>query len=154
MLNILLSFAQFEREITDERIRDKIAASKAKGMWMDELVLLGYELHERKLVINPGEAMLVRRVFADFVRRRSPTDLLRQLAAEGNTSRSGRPISKQALYKMFHNRPYLGEILHKGQAYPGQHEAIITRETWDAAHAILAESSRHRAAETRLRRTR
>ena len=152
MLNVLLSFAQFEREVTGERIRDKIAASKAKGMWMGGPLPLGYDVRNRLLVVNETEASLVRRIFKDFTQCRSTTDMVRELAADGHTTKSGRPISKQMLYKMMHNRIYLGEILHKEKYYPGQHQAIIDRGLWDAVHAILAENNRQRASETLQRR--
>jgi site-specific DNA recombinase len=152
MLNVLLSFAQFEREVTGERIRDKIAASKAKGMWMGGPLPLGYDVENRLLVINDVEASLVRRIFKDFVRCRSTTDMVRELTADGQTTKSGRPISKAMLYKLMHNRIYLGEILHKGKYYTGQHQAIIEQNLWDAVHAILAENNRQRASETLQRR--
>ena len=154
MLNVLLSFAQFEREVTGERIRDKIAASKAKGMWMGGPLPLGYDVQNRLLVINEVEANLVKRIFKDFTRCRSTTEMVRELTAEGHTTKSGRALTKQTLYKMMHNRIYRGEILHKGQYYPGQHSAIIDQPLWDAVHAILAENNRQRASETRLRRNR
>ncbi|QKS31368.1 MAG: recombinase family protein [Candidatus Accumulibacter similis] len=152
MLNVLLSFAQFEREVTGERIRDKIAASKAKGMWMGGPLPLGYDVQNRLLVVHEVEARLVRRIFKDFTRCRSTTEMVRELSAEGQTTKSGRPLTKQALYKLMHNRIYLGEILHKGTYYPGQHQAIVDRDLWDAVHAILAENNRQRAVETRQRR--
>ncbi|WP_374681452.1 recombinase family protein [Accumulibacter sp.] len=152
MLNVLLSFAQFEREVTGERIRDKIAASKAKGMWMGGPLPLGYDVENRLLVVNEVEARLVRRIFKDFTRCRSTTDMVRELTADGQTTKSGRPLSKQMLYKMMHNRIYRGEILHKGTHYRGQHQAIIDQDLWDAVHAILAENNRQRALETRQRR--
>ena len=152
MLNVLLSFAQFEREVTGERIRDKIAASKAKGMWMGGPLPLGYDVDNRLLVVNEVEANLVRRIFKDFTRCRSTTDMVRELTADGQTTKSGRAISKAMLYKMMHNRIYRGEILHKGTHYRGQHQAIIDQDLWDTVHAILAENNRQRALETRQRR--
>jgi len=152
MLNVLLSFAQFEREVTGERIRDKIAASKAKGMWMGGHPPLGYRIEDRRLIVVDIEAGLVRRIFTDFVACRSTTDLVRQLAADGKTNKQGKPFSKQMLYKLMHNRVYLGEIPHKGKSYPGAHEAIIDQALWDAAHAILAENNRQRTSETWQRR--
>jgi len=152
MLNVLLSFAQFEREVTGERIRDKIAASKAKGMWMGGPLPLGYDVENRLLVINEVEARLVRRIFTDFTRCRSTTDMVRELTADGQTTKSGLPFTKQMLYKMMHNRIYQGEILHKGKYYPGQHQALIEQDLWDAVHAILAENNRQRAAATLQRR--
>ena len=152
MLNILLSFAQFEREVTGERIRDKIAASKAKGMWMGGHPPLGYRIEDRRLIVVDVEADLVRRIFTDFTRCRSTTDLVRKLAADGKTNKQGKPFSKQMLYKLIHNRVYLGEIPHKGKSYPGAHVAIIDQTLWDAAHAVLAENNRQRTSETWQRR--
>jgi DNA invertase Pin-like site-specific DNA recombinase len=152
MLNILLSFAQFEREVTGERIRDKIAASKAKGMWMGGHPPLGYRIEDRRLIVVDVEADLVRRIFKDFAACRSTTDLVRQLAADGKTNKQGKPFSKQMLYKLMHNRVYLGEIPHKDKSYPGAHESVIDQALWDAAHAVLAENNRQRTSETWQRR--
>ena len=152
MLNVLLSFAQFEREVTGERIRDKIAASKAKGMWMGGYTPLGYRVQDRRLVIEEAEAKLVRHIFHEFVRCRSTTDLVKQLAANGQTTRSGTKFSKQMVYKLLNHRVYLGYILHKEKSYPGQHEAIIDQALWDAVHAILTENNRQRQSETWQRR--
>lgn len=121
MLNVLLSFAQFEREVTGERIRDKIAASKAKGMWMGGPLPLGYDVRDRLLVINETEAALVRRIFHDFVTLRSATLMAKAYGAQGVVTKGGKPFTKQTIYKMLHNRMYLGEIVHKGQSFPGQH---------------------------------
>jgi len=152
MLNILLSFAQFEREVTGERIRDKIAASKAKGMWMGGYPPLGYRVDNRRLVVVAEEAELVLRLFREFAVCRSTTDLVRRLDAEGTTTKTGKRFSKQALYAILHNRVYLGEIVHKGKSYPGAHVAIVDQATWDAAHAVLAQNNRQRASETWQRR--
>ena len=148
-LNILLSFAQFEREVIGERIRDKVAASRKRGMWMGGHVPLGYDVIERKLVINESEAAAVRMIFERFVRLGSATVLAKALAAEGVRNKRGKPIDKGFLYKLLGNRVYLGEAVHKGTAYPGEHEAIIDRELWDKVHAILRTSPRQRAANTR-----
>ena len=152
MLNVLLSFAQFEREVTSERIRDKFAASKAKGMWMGGYTPLGYRVQDRRLVIEDTEAKLVRRIFHEFVRCRSATDLVKQLTADGQTTRSGTKFSKQMLYKLLHNRVYLGHIMHKEKSYPGQHQAIIEQALWDAVQGILTENNRQRTSETWQRR--
>ncbi len=146
-LNILLSFAQFEREVTGERIRDKIAASKAKGMWMGGVPPLGYDVVERKLVINEPEAELVRYIFARFVELESIVRLVRELEIEGHTTkawttqagktRAGKPIDQQYLFNLLRNRLYLGEMTHKGKTFPGQHEAIVSLELWEAAHALI-----------------
>jgi DNA invertase Pin-like site-specific DNA recombinase len=151
MLNVLLSFAQFEREVTGERIRDKIAASKAKGIWMGGPLPLGYDVRDRLLVINEKEADLVRRIFDEFVSIRSATLMAKAYVAEGVLTKGGKRFTKQALYKMLHNRMYLGEIVHKGQSFPGQHQAIITRAQWDAVHALIATDGMERRRETRDR---
>ena len=148
-LNILLSFAQFEREVIGERIRDKFAASRARGMWMGGKVPLGYDVRDRKLVPNPEEAPRVRRVFELFVETGSSTEAARRLQSEGATSKSGRLLNKSDVYKLLNLRTYVGEVEHKGQVYPGLHEAIVPRQLWDRAHAILQVSPRARAAQNR-----
>jgi DNA invertase Pin-like site-specific DNA recombinase len=148
-LNILLSFAQFEREVIGERIRDKFLASRKKGMWMGGTVPLGYRVENRKLVIEESEAAAVRMIFERFLSVGSATTMARQLNAEGVTSRSGKPIDKGMLYKLFNNRVYIGEAVHKGISYPGEHQAIVSRDIWDKVHSILAESSRKRAGQSR-----
>lgn len=148
-LNILLSFAQFEREVTAERIRDKIRASRQKGMWMGGIVPLGYRVDNRKLVIEEAEAATVRMIFERFVSIGSATVLAKALAAEDVRTRSGKLIDKGFLYKLLNNRVYIGEAVHKGESYPGEHQPIIDRALWDKVHAILAESPRRRASNTR-----
>jgi len=148
-LNVLLSFAQFEREVTGERIRDKIAASRAKGMWMGGFVPWGYDAVDRKLVINEAEAAQIRYIFERFVELGSATRLTRELVRKGIINKRGRPIDKGFLYKLFRNRVYLGEAVHKGTSYPGEHQAIISQELWDKVHAILKISPRTRANNTR-----
>ena len=150
-LNILLSFAQFEREVTGERIRDKFAASRAKGMWMGGFVPWGYDVVDRKLVVNEAEAAQVRAVFQRFTELGSATQLTRELVAQDVRTKRGRPIDKGFLYKLLRNRLYLGEAVHKGTSYPGEHQAIIDQPLWDAVHAILQESPRQRAANTRAK---
>ena len=148
-LNILLSFAQYEREIIGERIRDKVAASKARGMWMGGKVPLGYDVASRKLVVNEGEAARVRRVFELFVETGSGVETVHRLQAEGVTAKSGRPLDKGDVYKLLNLRTYIGEVTHKGNVYRGEHEAIVPRDLWDRAHAILQVSPRKRAAQNR-----
>ncbi len=148
-LNILLSFAQFEREVIGERIRDKFAASRKKGMWMGGFVPLGYDVKERKLVINKAEAVTVRRIFERFARIGSATELVRALRTEGICGKQGKLVDKGYIYKLLNNRVYIGEAVHKGVAYPGEHQAIIDRTLWDRVHAVLSESPRKRAASTR-----
>src|SRR5512144_3161481 len=158
-LNILLSFAQFEREVIGERIRDKFAASRRKGMWMGGTPPLGYDVRDRKLAVNETEADLVRLIFSRFLRVGSATQLAQELRRAGHATKSwttqdgklrlGKPIDKGALYKILKNRLYLGEAVHKGTPYVGEHEAIIDRATWDKVHAILAENTVARANGTR-----
>ncbi len=148
-LNILLSFAQFEREVIGERIRDKVAASRKRGMWMGGVVPLGYEVRDRKLVINEPEAANVRMIFERFLTVGSATTLARALSAEHVRSRRGNPIDKGFLYKLLSNRIYIGEAVHKGTAYPGEHQPIINRDLWDKVHSILATKPRTRASNTR-----
>ena len=144
-LNILLSFAQYEREIIGERVRDKIAASKARGMWMGGPVPLGYDVRDRKLVVNEAEAATVRRVFEGFVTTRSATKLAPMLRAEGLLTKVGRPFNKGTIYKTLNLRTYLGQVAYKGNIYPGEHQAIVTHDLWDRAHAILQVNPRARS---------
>ncbi len=148
-LNILLSFAQFEREVIGERIRDKFAASRKKGMWMGGYPPLGYDVKDRKLVVNEMEAATVRMIFERYVLVGSATILARSLAAEGILTKRSRPVDRGYLYILLNNRTYIGEVTHKGNSYPGEHRAIIESPLWNKVHAILKESPRQRAANTR-----
>ena len=148
-LNILLSFAQFEREVIGERIRDKFAASRKKGMWMGGWAPLGYDIKDRKLVVNEAEATTVRMIFQRFLRVGSMTKLTVALRSEGMQTKGGKPVDKGYLYRILNNRVYLGEAVHKGIAYPGEHAGIIERSLWDRVHEIIRESPRKRAMRTR-----
>lgn len=148
-LNILLSFAQFEREVTAERIRDKFKASRMKGMWMGGYVPLGYDVRDRKLIVNDDEAALVQNMFERFVEVGSATILARQLRAEGVRNKQGTLIDKGFLYRLLNNRVYLGEVVHKGDTYPGEHQAIIEPRLWEKVRLIMGESPRKRANNTR-----
>jgi site-specific DNA recombinase len=149
-LNVLLSFAQFEREVTGERIRDKIAASKAKGMWMGGRVPLGYDLRNRKLYINVREAEQVREIFSQYLRMRTVPGLMSHLiktgvrtkvrVSPGGKKMGGQYWSRGALYQLFRNHIYVGEIEHKGSIYPGEHDGIIDREIWNQVQALLDEN--------------
>ena len=159
-LNVLLSFAQFEREVTGERIRDKIAASKRKGMWMGGVVPIGYELQDRNLILHLPDAEVVKEIFQLYLKLGCVSRLQEYLEQQGmhskkRISRTGRAsggavYSRGALYGMLQNRIYLGEITHKGATYPGQHEAIIDQALWDQVQAqfkanLQAERKRPRA---------
>ena len=148
-LNILLSFAQFEREVTAERIRDKMAASRRKGIWMGGVPPYGYLVDNRKLVVDETEADDVRWIFARFLELGSATILAKEIAARGIRTRAGNVMDKKFLYRLLNNRALIGEAVHKGESYPGEHDAIIDRQTWGRVRAILQESPRKRAARTR-----
>jgi len=148
-LNILLSFAQFEREVIGERIRDKFAASRKRGMWMGGFVPLGYDVRDRKLLVNEAEAATVRMIFERFAQIGSATTLVRALVAEGVRNKRGRPIDKGFLYQLINNRIYLGEAVHKGTSYPGEHAAIVDQALWHKVHDVMQVSPRLRAAGTR-----
>ncbi len=159
-LNVLLSFAQFEREVTGERIRDKIAASKRKGMWMGGLVPLGYEVRDRQLVINPSEAKTVRYIFQRYYELGSVRLLKDELDRTGvrsklrvakNGSRSGsHSFSRGALYTLLGNPIYIGEVRHKGTRHPGQHQPIVERAEWDKTDELLrAHATRARGKATK-----
>lgn len=162
MLNVLLSFAQFEREVTGERIRDKIAAAKKKGLWMGGVPPLGYDVVDRQLVVNQDEARVVRRIFAEMLTIGSPTVIAQRLADEGVTTKSwttktgvhraGTRMEKKYLHKLLRNRIYLGELSHKGSWYPAAHPAIIGQGLWDQVHAVLATDGHERGIETMTRR--
>jgi len=150
MLHVLLSFAQFEREVGAERVRDKIAASKAKGMWMGGTVPLGYDASDRKLVVNEAEATTVRAIFAAFVELNSVQETLRWSQEQRLTTKvrhragkqiGGTPFHYGALRCILSNRTYVGEVEHKGKTYPGQHAAIVDRELFSRAQTILASRS-------------
>ena len=161
-LNVLLSFAQFEREVTGERIRDKIAASKAKGMWMGGLAPLGYDLPtagSRSLVVNDVEAETVRRLFRRYLELGSVYKLIAELDEQGVRSKQritakgrfvgGTPFSRGAMFHLLQNRVYVGEIVHKQNRFDGQHDAIVQRSLFDDAQALLASHRRTRTAQRR-----
>ncbi len=162
-LNVLLSFAQFEREVTGERIRDKIAASKAKGMWMGGVPSLGYDLPlpgSRTLQVNEAEAAQVRRIFTRYLDLGSVHRLQQELAEAGIVSKrrttaqgkvvGGVVLSRGALFHMLKNRLYLGEIPHKDRCYPGEHTAIIEPALFDAVQARLAAARRPATGERKV----
>ena len=138
-LNILLSFAQFEREVIGERIRDKFAASRARGMWMGGKVPLGYDVVNRKLIVNEDEAPRVRRVFEIFAETGSGVEAVRRLQGEGATSKTGRPLDKGDVYKLLNNRTYVGELYAIETEVRGK-PPDIRREARQARSKILVEA--------------
>src|SRR6478672_2015323 len=148
-LNVLLSFAQFEREVIGERIRDKFAASRKRGMWMGGWAPLGYEVKDRKLIVNEVDAKLVRSIFQRFLKVGSATTLARQLIAENIRNKYGKLIDKGMLYKMLNNPVYVGIAVHKAVSYPGEHVGIIDRKIWDKVQGQFKENPRKRAGTAR-----
>jgi site-specific DNA recombinase len=148
-LNVLLSFAQFEREVIGERIRDKFAASRKRGIWMGGWAPLGYEVKDRKLIVNDADAKLVRSIFQRFLKTGSATTLARELIAESVRNKYGKQIDKGILYKMLSNPVYVGVAVHKGVSYPGEHVGIIDRKIWDKVQARFQQNPRKRAGATR-----
>ncbi len=153
-LNILLSFAQFEREVIGERVRDKVAASKQKGMWMGGHPPLGYDIEHRKLVVNPKEALLVNEIFERYLEMQSAYKLAEFLNGRGDRNKrwmnrhgvesGGQPFLYQALYKILNNQLYIGRITHKDKSYDGQHQPIISVELWDRVQNVLKAGQEHR----------
>ena len=150
-LNVLLSFAQFEREVIAERIRDKVAASKARGMWMGGPVPLGYEVQDRKLVVVPEEAATVQAIMERYLASESVRTLVEELRSDGivskqrkmrdGSTKGGTPFLRGALCWLLSNRVYVGETVHKDNVYPGQHDAIVSRDLFDAVQAKLADKA-------------
>lgn len=163
VLNILICFAQFERENIAERIRDKMAASRRRGKWVGGAPPFGYDVDytAKRLVINEAEADIVRWIFTRMAQVKSVSFIINELRERGITSKAWRsktgkihpgiPFDRGNLYKLFHNRTYLGVCCYQGTDYPGEHQAILTREQWDAAHAVLKEN--HHARTNRSRAT-
>jgi site-specific DNA recombinase len=162
-LNVLLSFAQFEREVTGERIRDKIAASKRKGLWMGGFAPIGYVPHERTLAVDEPRAQRVREIFALYLELGCVRRLKLELDArgwktperQGKRPGGGRAFSRGYLYRLLSNPIYIGQIAHKGVMHPGQHQAIVVEEVWQATRLLLKQnaqghSDRIRAAEPSL----
>src|SRR5437899_9177604 len=159
-LNVLLSFAQFEREVTGERIRDKIAASKKKGMWMGGVPPLGYRCRDHKLIVIPREAEDVRHIFRRYAALGSVRLLQQELDGAGIRSKSwvstagrcwgGKPLARGALYTMLRNRIYRGQIVHKDQHYPGEHEPINDEVLWEEVQGKLAANAVERASGERM----
>lgn len=147
-LNVLLSFAQFEREVTSERIRDKIAASKRKGMWMGGVVPLGYRVEDRKLVIEEIEARTIRMLFQRYVDTKSITRLVDELAAEGIRTKprtlvtgrttGGVPFTRGSLSQLLQNPLYMGKVRHRRELFDGEHDAIISEDQWNEVQLILS----------------
>jgi hypothetical protein len=150
MLNMLLSFAQYERELTGERIRDKFAESKKKGLWMGGYPMLGYDINDRKLLINEEEARVVKLIYDRFLETESCTLIADELNRRGCRSKSrphtsgrndgGKLYDKKAVRRILENQYYRGYVTHKGEIYKGQHDAIIDDESWLKVQEIFAKN--------------
>src|SRR5580704_17139745 len=159
MLNVLLSFAQFEREVTGERIREKIAAAKKKGMWMGVTPPICYELKDKKLLISKTQAQVVRHIFGRYAALKSVAKLGRELRAQGyrtnpftsfaGQSHGGKPFTRGHLYRILQNRVYLGDVTHKDAAHRGEHAAVVERKLWDRVQQVLATNRRAAASGSR-----
>ncbi len=151
-LNVLLSFAQFEREVISERIRDKVAQSKARGIWMGGPVPLGYDLGDRELLVNPAEAAQVRQIFELYMEARSVRRLKAELDRKGMRSKvrhqkndrvtGGGPFSRGHLYRLLANPIYIGKVPHKGKLHDGKHQAIISNDLWERVQGQLRDNKR------------
>src|SRR5271166_6990 len=163
VLNVLLSFAQFERELIAERTRDKVAAARRKGKWTGGLPCLGYDVdaHSRKLVVNAEEAARVKAIFALYLEHRGLLGVVEELGRRGwhnkqcltrkGTVRGGRPFTKGSLYELLTNLTYIGQVRYRKETHPGEHPAIVDQDTWEQVQALLAEHGRVRAVEQRSR---
>jgi hypothetical protein len=143
------AFAQDALDNQSERIRDKFAASRRKGMWMGGNVPFGYRVENRKLLIQEDEAAIVRSIFERFLQIGSATILARTLNAEGLGRKNGKAFDKGLLYKLLSNRVYMGDAVHKGASYPGEHQPIISLDLWDKVRSMVAESPSKRAGQSR-----
>ena len=162
-LHMILSFAQYEREVIAERIRDKVAAAKRRGMHCGGMPVLGFDTVDRKLVVNAEEATLVRHIFERFRSLGSATTLAKELNERGHrtkewkiktgATRGGRSWNKSHIYRLLNNRKYIGEVEHRGEVYDGEHDAIVERELWDDVQAILRRNRRARGNESRGKNT-
>jgi site-specific DNA recombinase len=152
MLNVLMTFAQYEREVITERIRDKVAAAKRRGKYCGGVPILGYDVdrESKKIIVNPEEAKVVQYIFRRFIQLGSAKSMGRELNEQGYRTKSwttkkgkvrkGVKWNTGHVYRLLNNRVYIGEIVHKDQSYPGEHEAIVDRKTWDKVHAVLADN--------------
>jgi len=159
ILNVLLSFAQFEREMISERTRDKIAAARRKGKWSGGMPILGYTVVKTKLVVDPAEAELVRQIFAMYLERRSLLAVVKELNARGwrtkrwttkkGEARGGRVFGKNALYQLLTNVVYLGNVRYKDEVHAGEHEAIVEPPVFEKVQALLLQNGQNGGREVR-----
>jgi len=137
MLNILITFAQYEREVIAERIRDKMSASRKRGQWVGGTVPFGYRTEKRRLVPDSETSEIIPLMFETFVKRRSARDVAHLLNARGIMTRQGKIWMSSHIYRILNNRTYIGEVAYKGGVYPGEHPGLVSRKLWDAAQEVL-----------------
>lgn len=140
-LNVLLSFAQFEREVTGERIRDKIAASRKKGIWMGGQVPLGYDVKDKQLHVNVEQAALVKKIFNTYLKVRSVIKLIEILDRDGDKTKAGNSFTRGMMYLLLANPVYIGKVKHKTNLYDGPHQPIIPLKDWTTVQETLAENA-------------
>ena len=145
MLNILVTFAQYEREVIGERIRDKFAASRRKGIWMGGVVPYGYRVQDRRLHPVPDEAETVRRIFARYLETQSPKTIAAELNAAGLKTKAGREWDKGKLHHILHNPIYIGKIAFKGEEHAGEHEAIVNEDVWREVQELIRANAERRS---------
>ena len=137
MLNILMTFAQFEREMISSRIKDKMAATRKKGKWVGGSVPFGYYTHDKRLVVDKNRAPIVQRIFQRYLEIQAPRQIARELNADGIKTVVGKDWGRQSIYNILNNHTYVGDVFYEGQVYPGEQDAIIDRETWELTQAFL-----------------
>ncbi len=152
ILNVLLSFAQFEREMISERTRDKIAATRRKGKWSGGMPVLGYDVVQTKLVVNDVEATIVRQIFELYLEQQSALTVVKEIDRRGwrtkrwttrkETKRGGRPFNRNSLYELLTNNVYLGKVRYKDEVHPGEHQAIIDVEVFNQVQMLLQRNGR------------
>ena len=138
MLNILMSFGEYERMVIAERTRDKMAASKKRGIWMGGYIPYGFQVKEKKLYAHPEEAPVGRRIFKRFTEIQSPKQIAYELNEDGIRPRTGKLWTSPYISRILANHTYVGEVLFKGEITKGEHDGIITRKVWDRVREITA----------------
>ena len=142
MLNILITFAQYEREVITERVRDKMAASRKKGKWVGGSVPMGYRVENKKLVVEPEEARVIQRIFQRFIEVQSPKLIARELNRDGIKTKQGKIWDASHIYRILENHTYIGEVKYKGTICEGEQEAIVDLAVWNRSREILSANDR------------
>ena len=138
MLNILITFAQYEREVITERVRDKMAASRKKGKWVGGSVPMGYRVENKKLVVEPEEARVIQRIFQRFIEIQSPSLIAQELNKDGIRTKQGKAWDKPHIYRILSNHTYIGQVKYKGSICEGEQNAIVELDVWNRTREILA----------------